>query len=199
MSAIPTTAPERDEVALQSAAVEALAADLARLASFSLVGLVALRIVTSWSWLSGALLGTDAKLRSDFLGGNGVTTRVHGFIGTKGALYPGIADFLNGTVVSHAAFFGWLMMAGELVAGICPLLGLFNRLGGLAAALSAIMNLMAASGGGGDRFGQNYLLLTLGMIFMVVPVGRFVPSLGGAGSSQPRDVVSGEGGGSYRR
>lgn len=172
MGTIPTKAPKRDEVTHESAAVEARAADLARLASFALVGLVALRIVTSWSWLSGALLGTDAKLRPDFLGGNGVITRVHGFFGTKGALYPWIADFLNGTVVSHAAFFGWLIMAGELVAGICLLLGLFTRLGGLAAVLSAVMNLMAASGGGGDSIGQNYLLLTLGIIFMVVPVGR---------------------------
>lgn len=174
MSTISTSASKRDEGAHQSATVRARTAELARLASFSLVGLVALRIVTSWNWLSGALLGKDAKVRPDFLDGNGVTTRVHGFFGTKGVLYPWIADFLNGTVVSHAAFFGWLVMAGELVAGICLLLGLFTRLGGLAAALSAILNLMAAAGGGGDSIGQNYLLLTLGIIFMVVPVGRFL-------------------------
>lgn len=120
MSTIPTGAPKRDTAALQSATGSAHTADLARLASFSLVGLVALRIVTSWNWLSGALLGKDAKVSPDFLDGAGVTTRVHGFFGTKGALYPWIADFLNGTVVSHAAFFGWLIMAGELVAGICP-------------------------------------------------------------------------------
>lgn len=173
MTTSPTDAP-KIEAPAHSATVSARKAELAALASFSLVGLVALRIVTSWNWLSGALLGKDAKVRSDFLGGDGVTTRVHGFFGTQGALYPWIADFLNGTVVSHAAFFGWLIMAGELVAGICLLLGLFTRLGGLAAVLSAVMNLMAASGGGGDSIGQNYLLLTLGIIFMVVPVGRFL-------------------------
>lgn len=148
--------------------------EIAMLASWSLVGMVAIRILGSWPWLNGCFLGVDAKVNPEFLSGKGVISRVEGFFGTKGALYPWIADFLNGFVVNNAAFFGWLIMLGELVAGVCLLLGLFTRLGGLAAALSAILNLMAAAGGGGDSIGQNFLLLVIGVLFMVIPMGRYL-------------------------
>ena len=148
--------------------------DLERLAQWALVALVTLRIAGSWNWINGAFFGKDKKIAPDFLSGAGVTSRVESFFGKSGALYPSIADFLNTTVVNNAAFFGWLILAGELVAGICLLLGLFTRLGGLAATLSAVLNFMAAAGGGGDSIGQNYLLLLLGLIFMVVPAGRYI-------------------------
>lgn len=147
--------------------------DLNRLAMWSLVGLVGLRVVTSWNWLNGAFLGKDRKIAPDFLSGSGVTTRVDGFFASH-ALYPWIGTFMTSTVNSHAAMFGWLIFLGEAVAGILLLLGLFTRIGAVAAILSAIMNLMAASGGGGDNIGQNFLLLALGVVFLIVPIGRFL-------------------------
>lgn len=148
--------------------------EIATLASWSLVGMVAIRVLGSWPWINGAFLGVDAKVNPEFLSGEGVISRVEGFFGASGALYPWIADFINGFVVDNAAFFGWLIMLGELVAGVCLLLGLFTRLGGLAAALSAILNLMAAAGGGGDSIGQNFFLLIFGVLFMVIPMGRYL-------------------------
>ena len=156
-----------------STAHPASPSDLHRLAMWSLVGLVGLRIVTSWNWLNGAFLGKDRKIAPDFLGGHGVTTRVDGFFSSH-ALYPWIGHFMTSTVNSNAAAFGMLIFLGEAVAGVCLLLGLFTRLGAIAAILSAIMNIMAAAGGGGDNIGQNYLLLALGLVFLVVPVGRFL-------------------------
>ncbi len=137
------------------------------------MGLVGLRIVTSWNWLNGAFLGKDRKIAPDFLNGGGVTSRVNGFFSTH-ALYPWIGHFMTSTVNAHAALFGWLIFLGEAVAGICLLLGLLTRLGAVAAILSAIMDLMAAAGGGGGSIGQNYLLLALGLVFLIVPVGRFL-------------------------
>lgn len=166
-----TTEPANDVKARTGAHI---GADLESLAQWALVALVTLRIASSWSWINGAFFGKDKKIAPDFLSGAGVTSRVESFFGKSGALYPWIAHFLNTTVVNNAAFFAWLIFAGELVAGICLLLGLFTRLGGLAATLSAVLNLMAAAGGGGDSIGQNYLLLLLGLIFLIVPAGRYI-------------------------
>lgn len=147
--------------------------DLHQLAIWSLVGLVMLRITTSLPWISGAFFGVDRKVNPEFLGGAGVTQRINGFFATH-ALYPGIGEWMKSFVVLHASFFGWLIFLGEFVAGLCLLLGLFTRLGGLAAALSAVMNLMAAGGAGADTIGNNYLLLILGITFIVIPAGRFL-------------------------
>ncbi|WP_217493802.1 TQO small subunit DoxD [Humibacillus sp. DSM 29435] len=60
----------------------------------------------------------------------------------------------------------------EAAAGISLPLGLLTRIGGLVAALSALANLLAAAGGGADSIGQNYLLLILGVLFIITAPGR---------------------------
>jgi len=138
------------------------------------VALVALRIASSWNWINGAFLGHDQKVGIYFLSGKFLVARIEGPGGfAHSAVYPSIGHWVGTSVVHDAVFFAWVIFLGEAVAGISLLLGLFTRVGGLAAVLSAIANLIAAGGNGADTLGQNYLLLLLGVIFIVVGAGRW--------------------------
>lgn len=100
----------------------------------------------------------------------------------EGCRYPWIADFLNGTVGSHAAFFGWLIMATSWPVSWSPA---SVRSSGSPPDWVAwqlrcprsgtwVTVTVTVSGGGRGDCGENPLLLTVGIIVMVVPVKRFL-------------------------
>lgn len=142
--------------------------------SAPIVALIALRILTSWSWINGAFFGGDAKISSDFLSGHFLIQRIngpHGFAASS--LYPWIGHFVSSSVTAAPGFWAWIIFLGEAVAAVSFLLGLFTRLGGIAAVLSAVMDIMVAGGNGADTIGQNYLLLVLAVVFLVIGAGRW--------------------------
>ena len=139
------------------------------------MALALLRILSSYSWLSGAFIGKDAKFSPDFLAGPGLVSRITGgpnggFVHT--VLSSGIAAWLTGTVIPHASLFAWLLALGEAVVGISLLLGVFTRLGSFLAILQSIVNILVAGGGGADTIGHNYLLIILALAFIVTAAGR---------------------------
>ncbi|MDQ2849494.1 TQO small subunit DoxD [Dermatophilaceae bacterium Sec6.4] len=139
----------------------------------AVVALVALRILTSWPWVNGAFFGADSKVGSYFLSGAFLKARISGPTGFAAhSLYPRIGHFVATTIYDNASFWAWIIFLGEAAAGISLLLGLLTRIGGLVAALSALANLLAAAGGGADSIGQNYLLLILGVLFIITAPGR---------------------------
>jgi len=135
--------------------------------------LALLRIGSSVSWLQGALLGADAKVHADFLGGQGLIERivkpVSGFAHT--AVTPGIADFLTTVVIPHASLFAWLIMLSELCVGISLATGTFARLGGLVAILRAITN-VAVGGLSPETVGHNWMLALAGLVVLLSAAGR---------------------------
>ena len=135
--------------------------------------LALLRALSSYSWLSGALVGSDAKLRPDFLSGSGLSERITapetGFAHT--ALTEGLSSFLTGTVVPHASLFAWAIALSELAIGLSLLFGLFSRLGGLLAILRALTNVLIA-GATPDTLGHNYMLALAGLVVMISAAGR---------------------------
>jgi len=135
--------------------------------------LALLRVLSSYSWLSGALIGSDAKLRPDFLSGSGLVARItdpeKGFAHT--ALTEGLSSFLTGTVVPHASLFAWMIALSELTIGLSLLLGIFSRLGGLLAIVRAITNVLIA-GAKPDTLGHNYMLALAGLVVMISAAGR---------------------------
>jgi uncharacterized membrane protein YphA (DoxX/SURF4 family) len=139
----------------------------------AVVALVALRILTSWPWINGAFFGSDSKVGSYFLSGAFLKARISGPTGFAAhSLYPSVGHFVATTIYDNASFWAWIIFLGEATAGILLLLGLFTRIGGLVAALSALANLLAAAGGGADTIGQNYLLLVMGIVFVLAAPGR---------------------------
>ncbi len=142
--------------------------------SAPIVALIAIRILTSWSWINGAFFGGDKKISSNFLSGQFLIERIngpHGFAASS--LYPWISHFVANSVAGAPGFWAWVIFLGEAVAGLSFLLGLFTRLGGIASVLSALMDIMVAGGNGADTIGQNYLLLVLGLVFIIVGAGRW--------------------------
>ncbi|HZL33865.1 MAG TPA: TQO small subunit DoxD [Tepidisphaeraceae bacterium] len=135
--------------------------------------LALLRALSSYSWLSGALVGKDAKFNPGFLNGSGLAQRITkpatGFAHT--ALTDGVASFLTGTVVPHASLFAWMIALSELAIGLSLLFGIFARLGGLVAIIRAITNVLVA-GSAADVVGHNYMLALAGLVVMLSAAGR---------------------------
>jgi uncharacterized membrane protein YphA (DoxX/SURF4 family) len=135
--------------------------------------LALLRVLSSYSWLSGALIGSDAKLRPDFLSGSGLISRItepeKGFEHT--ALTTGLSSFLTQTVIPHASVFAWMIALSELAIGLSLLFGIFSRLGGLLAIVRAITNVLIA-GAKPDTLGHNYMLALAGLVVMISAAGR---------------------------
>jgi thiosulfate dehydrogenase (quinone) large subunit len=135
--------------------------------------LALLRALSSYSWLTGALKGQDAKFTSHFLSGSGLAERINdpqkGFAHT--AVSSDIANFLTGTVVPHASLFAWMIALSELMIGLSLLLGLFARLGGLGAILRAITNVLVG-GAAPETLGHNYMLALAGLVVLISAAGR---------------------------
>jgi uncharacterized membrane protein YphA (DoxX/SURF4 family) len=135
------------------------------------IALAILRILNCYNWLNGAFVGKDAKFAPDFLSGAGLVSRINGgFVHT--AINSGVASWLTNTVVPHASLFAWMLALGEAFVGFSLLLGLFTRLGGLFAIVQGLVNILVVFGGGADTIGQNYLLMVLGIIFILTAPGR---------------------------
>ena len=139
------------------------------------VALGILRILSSYSWLSGAFIGKDAKFSPSFLAGPGLVSRIMGgpnggFVHT--AINSGIASWLTSSVVPHASLFAWLLALGEAAVGISFLLGLFTRLGSALAIAQSVVNLLVAGGSGADTIGHNYMLIIVSLAFILAAAGR---------------------------
>ena len=135
--------------------------------------LAVLRIGSSRSWLKGALLGTDAKWRWDFLSGHGLAQRIvapgTGF--SHSAVTPGINHLLTSVVLPHAAFFAWMIAVSELAIGTSLATGTLARLGGLLAILRAITN-VAVGGLAAETVGHNWMLGLAGLVVLIAAAGR---------------------------
>ncbi len=139
------------------------------------VALGVLRILSSYSWLSGAFVGKDAKFAPDFLAGAGLVSRITGgpnggFVHT--AVNSGISSWLTSTVVPNASLFAWLLALGEAAVGISLLLGLLTRLGSVLAIAQAVVNILVAGGSGADTIGHNYMLIIVSLAFIAAAAGR---------------------------
>jgi thiosulfate dehydrogenase [quinone] large subunit len=137
-------------------------------------GLAILRALSSYSWLSGALVGKDAKFSHDFLSGAGLASRItdpeKGF--AVKALTEGVSHFLTNVVAPNAQIFAWLIALGELCVGVSLLLGIVTRLGGFFAIVQAITNILVAGGNGADTIGHNYMLALVGLVVILTAAAR---------------------------
>lgn len=133
--------------------------------------IVWLRIISSLAWLDSALIGKDAKLAPGFLSGGGLAKSINEkFLHT--AVTPGVASFLQNTVVPHAQMFAVMVAFGDLAIGVSLLFGVFTRLGAALAILRGVNNIMVAGGAGADTIGFNCMLITAGVICIATGAGR---------------------------
>ena len=82
------------------------------------------------------------------------------------------ADLVNRFVVPNMAVVGWLVWLMEAFVAVSLILGLFTRLGGLAALVQGL-NLLIGIGFAPIEWEWTYGMLSiLGLVFLAIPTGR---------------------------
>jgi len=84
------------------------------------------------------------------------------------------ASLVKSLVVPHMALFGWIIFFMEAFVALCLILGLFTRLGGLAALVQGINLYIGVSAVPGEWPWSYVMLAILGLIFFSVPAGRIL-------------------------
>jgi uncharacterized membrane protein YphA (DoxX/SURF4 family) len=88
-------------------------------------------------------------------------------------LYPWYEAFLAQVVAPHRELFGYLVMTGEILVGLCLLLGLFTRLGA-AVGLLMLLNYLLGPGmaRGGAVIGQQQTFIVCLVVILLANPGR---------------------------
>lgn len=86
--------------------------------------------------------------------------------------WPLQADLVERFVVPNMAWFGWVVWLMEAFVAVSLILGLFTRLGGLAALVQAINLYIGVTAAPFEWYWTYGMLATLGLVFIAVPTGR---------------------------
>ena len=86
--------------------------------------------------------------------------------------WPLQASLVKSLVAPNMSWMGWIIFLMEAFVAVSLILGLFTRLGGLAALLQAINLYIGVSAAPGEWYWTYGMLATLGLIFLAIPTGR---------------------------
>ena len=86
--------------------------------------------------------------------------------------WPLQADLVERYVVPNMAWFGWVVWLMEAFVAVSLILGLFTRLGGLAALVQAINLYIGVTAAPFEWYWTYGMLSILGLVFLAVPTGR---------------------------
>ena len=161
-----------------------------------LAGMLISRVIYGYLWYTQLLwkLPPGFGCPSDFA----VTTDIHhrttGLCDWVGVMtiyskWPLQASLVNQFVVPNMAWFGWIVWLMEAFVAVSLILGLFTRLGGLAALVQGINLYIGVTAAPFEWYWTYGMLYTLGLIFLAVPTGR---TLGIDAWLRPRLQASGD-------
>lgn len=88
--------------------------------------------------------------------------------------WPVQASLVKSLVVPNLAWMGWIIFLMEAFVAVSLVLGLFTRLGGLAAFLQAVNLYIGVSAVPGEWPWTYIMLAILGLIFLAIPAGRIL-------------------------
>ncbi len=101
-----------------------------------------LRLYVGWEWLQAGLGKLNSSAWVGDQAGSALSGFVNGALNKTGGSHPDVQGwygaFLQNVVLSHAAFWSYLVTAGEVLVGIALILGLFT---GIAAFFGSFMNM----------------------------------------------------------
>ncbi len=86
--------------------------------------------------------------------------------------WPLQASLVKSLVVPNMVWMGWIIFLMEVFVAVSLILGLFTRLGGLAALLQAVNLYVGVSAVPGEWAWTYIMLAILGLIFLAIPAGR---------------------------
>jgi len=107
--------------------------------------------------------------------------------------WPLQASLVKSLVVPNLAWMGWIIFLMEAFVAVSLILGLFTRLGGVAALLQAINLYIGVSAVPGEWPWTYIMLAVLGLIFLAIPAGRIL----GLDAWMRRHLKAGAGRGSW--
>ena len=143
------------------------------------IGMIASRVIYGYLWYTQLLwkLPPQFGCPADFAVSTSLQERTSGLCDWVGLMViyselPIQADLVNRFVVPNMAWFGWIVWLMEAFVAVSLILGLFTRLGGLAALVQGL-NLLIGIGFAPIEWEWTYGMLTiLGLVFLAVPTGR---------------------------
>jgi thiosulfate dehydrogenase (quinone) large subunit len=143
------------------------------------IGMIASRLIYGYLWYTQLLwkLPPQFGCPADFAVSTGLRERTSGLCDWVGLMViysklPIQADLVNSLVVPNMAIVGWLVWLMEAFVAVSLILGLFTRLGGLAALVQGL-NLLIGIGFAPIEWEWTYgMLSVLGLVFLAIPTGR---------------------------
>jgi thiosulfate dehydrogenase (quinone) large subunit len=143
------------------------------------IGMIASRVIYGYLWYTQLLwkLPPQFGCPADFAVSTSLQERTSGLCDWVGLMvvyseFPLQADLVSRFVVPNMAIVGWLVWLMEAFVAVSLILGLFTRLGGLAALVQGI-NLLIGIGFAPIEWEWTYGMLSLlGLVFLAVPTGR---------------------------
>ena len=143
------------------------------------IGMIASRLIYGYLWYTQLLwkLPPQFGCPADFAVSTGLRERTSGLCDWVGLMViyselPIQADLVNRFVVPNMAIVGWLVWLMEAFVAVSLILGLFTRLGGLAALVQGL-NLLIGIGFAPIEWEWTYgMLSVLGLVFLAIPTGR---------------------------
>jgi hypothetical protein len=149
--------------------------------NLGLIGMIASRLIYGYLWYTQLLwkLPLQFGCPADFAVSTSLQERTSGLCDWVGLMVvysklPIQADLVNRFVVPNMAIVGWLVWLMEAFVAVSLILGLFTRLGGLAALVQGL-NLLIGIGFAPIEWEWTYGMLSiLGLVFLAIPTGRFL-------------------------
>ncbi|MCI0550987.1 MAG: DoxX family protein [Anaerolineae bacterium] len=143
------------------------------------ISMIISRLVYGYLWYTQLLWKMPPQFGcpADFAVSTSLQERTSGLCDWVGLMviyskWPLQADLVDRFVVPNMAWFGWIVWLMEAFVAVSLILGLFTRLGGLAAFVQAINLYIGVTAIPFEWYWTYGMLYTLGLVFFAVPTGR---------------------------
>ncbi len=153
--------------------------DKIRLDLLGLVGMLLARLIYGYLWYTQLLWKLPPRFGcpASFAVTADIHHRTSGLCDWVGVmtLYSKIplqASLVKQFVAPNMAWVGWVVFLMEAFVAVSLILGLFTRLGGLAALIQGLNLYFGVTAAPGEWYWTYGMLYTLGLIFLAVPTGR---------------------------
>jgi uncharacterized membrane protein YphA (DoxX/SURF4 family) len=145
------------------------------------VGMLIARLVIGLLWFTQLLwkMPPSFGCPPNFAASTSITARTTGLCDWVGLMtvyskIPLQASLVKSLVVPNLSWMGWLIWLMEAFVAVSLFLGVLTRLGGLVGLLQALNLFFGVSAVPGEWYWSYGQLATLGLIFLVIPSGRFL-------------------------
>jgi len=147
--------------------------------SLGVLGMLVARVIYGYLWYTQLLwkLPPSFGCPPNFAVTADIHARTSGLCDWVGimTLYSKIplqASLVKQFVVPNMSWFGWIVFFMEAFVAVSLILGLFTRLGGLAALVQGLNLYFGVTAAPGEWYWTYGMLYTLGLIFLAIPTGR---------------------------